>query len=216
VPDLALEIEDVATWRAESLWAGSFRRGRVFLAGDAAHVVPPTGGFGGNTGVGDAANLAWKLAAVLKGDAPETLLDSYEQERLPVAEVVVEQAYARYIRRVVPEEIDATTPEVRDDLTIEIGQLYRSNAVEGARSADEPAFAHPDAIRGRAGSRLPHAWLENGHSTLDIVGTTLVWLLGPDGAGEGVRLTPEIAAQCGIGPAGAVLVRPDGFIAEVR
>ena len=214
VPDLALEIDDVATWKAEAICADAFRRGRVFLMGDAAHVVPPTGGFGGNTGVGDAANLAWKLAQVLKGEAQEALLDSYEEERLPVAEVVVEQAYARYIRRVVPEEINASTPEMRDDLTTEIGQLYRSGAVVRVGGAHDPAYGHPDAIRGLPGARLPHAWLDDGRSTLDLVGTSPVRVLGPDGGGDGIRLSRAVAAECGIADTGGVLVRPDGFIAE--
>ena len=217
VPDLAIEIEDVATWKAEAVCANAYRKGNVFLAGDAAHVVPPTGGFGGNTGVQDAANLAWKMALVLKGKAGEVLLDSYEAERLPVARLTVDQAYARYIRRVVPEEIDATTPEIVDELTMEIGQFYRSNAVVDGRRDDEPACMHPDATRGRAGARVPHAWLEDGRSTRDVATTESVWLLGPDApARQGVRLSAEAARQCGIDPSGAMLVRPDGFVAEVR
>src|SRR5688500_6307050 len=90
VPDLEVEIEDVAVWKATAETADAFRRGRVFLAGDAAHVMPPTGGFGGNTGVHDADNLAWKLAMVLRGEAGESLLESYEAERRPVALLTVE------------------------------------------------------------------------------------------------------------------------------
>ncbi|MGC7532179.1 FAD-dependent monooxygenase, partial [Pandoraea pneumonica] len=67
-----------------------YRVGRVFVAGDAAHIHSPAGGQGMNTGLQDAANLAWKLAAVLKGDAGDALLDSYEAERLPVAHHVLE------------------------------------------------------------------------------------------------------------------------------
>jgi hypothetical protein len=179
-------------------------------------VVPPNGGFGGNTGVQDAANLAWKLAAVLKGEAGESLLDSYEAERLPVAELTVEQAYTRYVRRTVPEELDETTPELRDELTMEIGQFYRSNAVIDGRREDEPACLHPDKTRGRAGARVPHAWLADGRSTVDVAARESTWLLGPEGRGEGVRLPAEAAEQCGIGPAGAMLARPDGYVAEVR
>jgi 2-polyprenyl-6-methoxyphenol hydroxylase-like FAD-dependent oxidoreductase len=215
-PDEPIGIEDVATWVAEAKWADHYRAGRVFLAGDAAHVVPPNGGFGGNTGVQDAANLGWKLAAVLKGEAGESLLDSYEAERLPVAELTVEQAYTRYVRRTVPEELDETTPELRDELTMEIGQFYRSNAVIDGRREDEPACLHPDKTRGRAGARVPHAWLADGRSTVDVGARESTWLLGPEGRGEGVRLPAEAAEQCGIGPAGAMLARPDGYVAEVR
>jgi 2-polyprenyl-6-methoxyphenol hydroxylase-like FAD-dependent oxidoreductase len=216
VPDLAVEIEDVATWKAEAVCAEAYRKGNVFLAGDAAHVVPPTGGFGGNTGVQDAANLAWKLAAVVKGEADADLLGSYEAERRPVGQLTVEQAYARYIRRVTPEEIAPDTPEMRDELTMEIGQFYRSGAVVDGRREDEPACLHPDQTRGRAGARVPHAWLEDGRSTLDLANQRLTWLLGPEAAPrEGVRLSSEAADLCGLGPAGAMLARPDGFVAEV-
>jgi 2-polyprenyl-6-methoxyphenol hydroxylase-like FAD-dependent oxidoreductase len=221
-PDLPIEIEDVATWKAEAKWADSYRSGRVFLAGDAALVVPPNGGFGGNTGVQDAANLAWKLAAVLRGEADESLLDSYEQERQPVAELTVEQAYTRYIRRTVPEELDEATPALRDELTMEIGQFYRSNAVVGGRNDDEFACTHPDATRGRAGARVPHAWLGGGRSTIDCAAERLTLLHGPAGdwadaaAPLGLAaeaLPPEAAVAIGIGPHGALLARPDGFVA---
>src|SRR3954453_12376919 len=101
---------DIAPWQAEANCAERLRAGRVFLAGDAAHVVPPNGGFGGNAGVQDAHNLAWKLAAgvkaghtlawtlaaVLRGEAGPALLDPYEPERLPLCELTVRQAYTRY------------------------------------------------------------------------------------------------------------------------
>ncbi|HYD23929.1 MAG TPA: FAD-dependent monooxygenase [Croceibacterium sp.] len=226
VPDLAVEIEDVATWRAEAVCAEGYGRGRVFLAGDAAHVVPPTGGFGGNTGVQDAANLAWKLAMVLKGEAGEALLGSYEAERLPVARLIVEQAYARYIRRVVPEEIAPDTPEMRDELTMEIGQFYRSDAVIGGRPSGELACVHPDETRGHPGSRVPHAWLGEGASTIDCAANGFALLTAPDAqrwrdaaAGltglplELVKLDGDSAARGGIGQSGALLARPDGFVA---
>lgn len=217
VPDIPVEIEDVAIWHAEALWANAYRKGRIFLAGDAAHVVPPTGGFGGNTGVQDAANLAWKMAKVLKGEADESLLDSYEAERLPVAELTVGQAFTRYIRRVTPEEMNDSTPDLRDEVTMEIGQFYRSNAVVDGRREDEPACLHPDKTRGRAGARVPHAWLADGRSTLDVAAKEATWLLGPEAASqEGVRLSAAEAERCGIAPTGAMLVRPDGYVAEVR
>lgn len=82
-PDL--EIDSISTWRMTAQVARSYRDGRVFLVGDAAHRFPPTGGLGMNTGIADAHNLVWKLAAVLRGRADEALLDSYETERRPVA-----------------------------------------------------------------------------------------------------------------------------------
>ena len=225
VPDLDVEIEDVATWKAVAECAEAYQAGRVFIAGDAAHVVPPTGGFGGNTGVQDAANLAWKLAMVLKGEAGEALLDTYEAERLPVGQITVEQAYARYIRRVVPEEIAPDTPEMRDELTMEIGQYYRSGAVVGGRAANELPCVHPDITQGAPGSRVPHAWLGEEVSTIDSAANGFALLLGPELKGwraaaaeariavEMVQLEAEAAERCGIGASGALLARPDGFVA---
>jgi 2-polyprenyl-6-methoxyphenol hydroxylase-like FAD-dependent oxidoreductase len=229
VPDIAVEIEDVAKWRAEAICADAYRKGRVFLAGDAAHVVPPTGGFGGNTGVQDAANLAWKLALVLKGHAGEALLGTYEAERLPVGQLTVEQAYARYIRRVTPEEIRPDTPEMRDELTMELGQFYRSDAVIGGREAGEPACVHPDLTRGRPGSRVPHAALRDGYSTIDLSSDWFALVLGPDAdawiepIGEACRrigfalhgeaAPADLLDRFGIRPSGILLVRPDGFVA---
>jgi 2-polyprenyl-6-methoxyphenol hydroxylase-like FAD-dependent oxidoreductase len=223
VADLEVEIEDVATWKATAECAARFADGRVFLAGDAAHVVPPTGGFGGNTGVQDAANLCWKLALVLKGEAGEALLESYDCERRPVGQLIVEQAYARYIRRVVPEEIVPDTPAMCDELTMEIGQFYPSGAVADGRGEDEPACLHPDLTQGRPGSRVPHAWLTDGRSTLDCTANGLALLAGPQAHGwvaaaediglPAVTLPADAARACGIGKSGALIARPDGFVA---
>ena len=103
----------------------------MFLAGDAAHVVPPNGGYGGNTGILDARNLAWKLAAVVKGEAGTGLLDTYEAERHPLGQLTVEQAYTRYATRVVPERGTDDAEPFIDDLTMELGLVMRSRAVIG-------------------------------------------------------------------------------------
>src|SRR5690349_16022156 len=91
VPDLSVEILGAVPWVAAAQVAERYRDGRVFLAGDAAHHMPPTGGFGMNTGVQDAHNLAWKLAAVLEGWACPALLDTYDAERRPFGEFVTQQ-----------------------------------------------------------------------------------------------------------------------------
>ena len=144
--DMPMEIVDVANWRAEATCAERLREGRVFLAGDAAHVVPPNGGFGGNTGIQDAHNLAWKLAAVVKGEAGPALLDTYEAERLPLCELIVQQAYTRYATRVVPERgTDGVQPPV-PDIELEIGGVMRSAAIQ--REEDDDGALH--LARGRA------------------------------------------------------------------
>ncbi|RSS80401.1 FAD-dependent monooxygenase [Streptomyces sp. WAC06614] len=90
--DHPMEVESISRWPVEGTVARDFRSGRVFLVGDAAHRHPPSGALGLNTGVQDAHNLAWKLALVLGGQADGALLDSYQAERRPVAERVVERA----------------------------------------------------------------------------------------------------------------------------
>ncbi|WP_328406337.1 FAD-dependent monooxygenase (plasmid) [Streptomyces sp. NBC_00390] len=92
---LPLRIVSVLPWQVQGLVADRFRSGRVFLAGDAAHVFPPVGTFGIDTGVSDAYNLAWKLAHVLQGKAGEGLLDSYDDERRPTAELLLKQLVLR-------------------------------------------------------------------------------------------------------------------------
>jgi 2,4-dichlorophenol 6-monooxygenase len=92
LPDLDMEVKAVSHWQFEGVVADRFRVGPVFLAGDAAHRHPPTGGLGLNTAIGDASNLGWKLAAVIRGEASPELLDTYEPERMPVAARNVEHS----------------------------------------------------------------------------------------------------------------------------
>jgi 2-polyprenyl-6-methoxyphenol hydroxylase-like FAD-dependent oxidoreductase len=86
---------DARSWTVAAYVADHFAKGRVFLIGDAAHLMPPTGGFGGNTGIHDAHNLAWKLDAVLRDAAGPSLLDTYDNERRWIAERTLAQALAR-------------------------------------------------------------------------------------------------------------------------
>ncbi|MFZ3033710.1 MAG: FAD-dependent monooxygenase [Parvibaculum sp.] len=92
VPQGGIDVRNISNWVMSARIAEHYRKGRIFLAGDAAHRFPPTGGLGLNTGAVDAQNLAWKLAAVVKGEAGEALLDTYEAERRPVALVNSEQS----------------------------------------------------------------------------------------------------------------------------
>ncbi|HEY1568305.1 MAG TPA: FAD-dependent monooxygenase, partial [Solirubrobacteraceae bacterium] len=240
VPEIPVTVEDIATWRAVADSAERYRDGRVFLAGDAAHTMPPNGGFGGNTGVQDAHNLAWKLAFVLKGLAGPGLLDTYDAERRAIGELTVEQAYARYVTRVAPYLGTEGMQEIVDDMSMEIGYRYNSAAV-ALEPGDAPGlYEHPRESAGRPGSRAPHVPVEragNSVSALDLFGGGFVLLAGPEGqawleaarsaasaremplegyvVGEGeVRDSgAAFGAAYGISPSGAVLVRPDGFVA---
>jgi 2-polyprenyl-6-methoxyphenol hydroxylase-like FAD-dependent oxidoreductase len=221
--DVPVAIEDVQSWTAAAATAASFRQGSVFLAGDAAHVMPPTGGFGGNTGVADVHNLAWKLAMVLRGDAGPGLLDSYDAERRPIAALTVEQAYRRYVERVDPTLPSADLAPNLADTAIELGAIYRSRAVIAEGADDAPTEA-PEQPSGRPGARLPHRWIEDGGervSTLDLAGPGFVLLAGPEGqawlaaarrtGGLDARQVSDPAAL-GVTAQGALLLRPDGVI----
>ncbi len=238
VPGIPVVIENIATWRAVADVADRFQDGRVFLAGDAAHVVPPNGGFGGNTGIQDAHNLAWKLALTLTGVAGPRLLGTYDAERRPVGELTVEQAYTRYVTRVAPYLGTEDTQPLVDDFSMEIGYRYNSPAVV-LEPGRHPLHEHPRMSRGRPGARAPHVLLDRHGtplSTLDLFGRNFALLTGPEGrpwhaaalaAADrlGVPLDAHVVGatgltdpgggfprEYGISPSGAVLVRPDGFV----
>ncbi len=238
VPAAKIEITQIIPWRTVADSAERYSKGRVFLVGDAAHTMPPNGGFGGNTGVQDTHNLAWKLALVLRGAARPTLLDSYDAERRPVGALTVEQAYARYVRRTAPYlGLDTVQPLV-DDWNMEIGHHYRSHAI--LTEPDDLAEVHTDPFksRGRPGTRAPHFVLERDgqrRSSHDLYGRGFVLLCAPDGA-PWVQAVQSLAnpfltvhqigvpdgwrdpanafvETYGVLSTGAVLVRPDGFVA---
>jgi 2,4-dichlorophenol 6-monooxygenase len=100
VDDLELAVEHIRPWRMTCQVAERYREGRVLLVGDAAHRFPPTGGLGLNTGVADAHNLMWKLAAVVEGRAPESLLDTYGAERRPVARTNADTSLDNAVRMI--------------------------------------------------------------------------------------------------------------------
>ncbi len=127
-PDLEVNVLDVDKWRAVAEAADTFQRGRIFIAGDAAHTMPPTGGFGGNTGIQDAHNIAWKLAMALEGTAGPALVDTYDQERQPAGVQAIEQAYNRYVSRSDPDLGTEGMHEAIPDMHVEFNR-YRSTAV---------------------------------------------------------------------------------------
>jgi len=259
-PHLRIDSLSVDKWKVFSDVATTFQSGRILLAGDAAHTVPPTGGFGGNVGIHDAHNLAWKLAAVLQGQAGPDLINTYNQERQPAGALVVEQAYTRYVTRSDPELGTVGMQVAVPDMHVEFNR-YRSGAVlpdvgyidDGAIDID------PRLSRGLPGTRAPHVELtRDGEviSTLDLYTGEFILVAGPDGPGWANAVMGARAAlgvdllQCridrgdtqawrdskdgrhtgdlldthgaystpfwtkyGIGPSGATLVRPDGYVA---
>lgn len=233
VNDVPVTIENVMKWQATADTAERFQQGRVFLAGDAAHVMPPTGGFGGNTGVQDGHNLAWKMALVLQGIAGPELLSTYDAERRPVSAFTVEQAYSRYVTRWAPYLGTDGLQPMANDLDIDLAYRYRSAAVIPDDGPDDGCMHEPTReTKGRPGTRAPHFVLDaNGGppSTLDRFGRHFVLLAGAEGGAwcqhgrdAARQLGMEFEAHqiadagfpgaYGITPAGAVLVRPDGFV----
>src|SRR6476469_3241405 len=183
---MPMEIDDVANWRAEATCAERLREGRVFLAWDAAHVVPPTGGFGGNTGIQDAHNLAWKLALVLQGKAGAALVDTYDQERQPAGRQAIEQAYNRYVTRSDPDLGTEGMHEAIPDMHVEFNR-YRSTAVVPDEDYEDDGGLDidPRESRGLPGTRAPHVELTRdgkGISTVDLYMGDFVLIAGPDGA----------------------------------
>jgi 2-polyprenyl-6-methoxyphenol hydroxylase-like FAD-dependent oxidoreductase len=220
---IPIEVYDVMKWNARADTAERYQDRRIFLAGDSAHTLLPYGGFNGNCGVQDAHNLAWKLAQVLRGDAGEELLDTYNQERQPVGVFTAAQAYSRYVLREAKYLNDGTLMPMENDLNVEVGYRYHSPAVIADPDDAGSPHEHPRQANGKPGSRAPHLWLEEGRSTLDYFGKGFVLLAGGDGAAwcqgapAGVRAEridhPEFCPAYGITAQGAVLVRPDGFVA---
>ena len=189
--EIEAEVLGTDPWTARMLLADRYRHGRVFLAGDAAHLNPPWGGHGFNTGIGDAVNIGWKLAAVLRGWGGDGLLASYEAERRPVAERTVREATAN-MSVLAPElgnpELDAPGPigeqarraaaqviQVAKDrefhsLGIVLGYQYDPSPVivdDGTPPLPEGQDYVPAA---RPGARLPHLWLPDGASLYDRLG----------------------------------------------
>jgi 2-polyprenyl-6-methoxyphenol hydroxylase-like FAD-dependent oxidoreductase len=242
------EIINVVPWTRRDWVAGNYGEGRVLLAGDAAHQNSPTGGFGMNTGLGDAVDLGWKLAALVHGWGGPKLLESYETERRQVALRNVGEATGNFARYRLPDctAIDDNTVE-GDELRREVGRgIIRSSTRQyltdgialgyrydasplicadgSAATLDEASNYVPTA---RPGSRAPHAWLEDGRSTLDLFGAGFTLLrLGahpPEAdaleAAAVARAMPLMVALVSDGAVhelyerALVLVRPDGHVA---
>jgi putative polyketide hydroxylase len=221
-------------WIVGSWVAERFREGRIFLAGDSAHVTPPAGGFGASLGVHDAHNLCTKLGQVLSGEASEKLLDCYEPERLPVANLTVDQATSRFkgLRSTGGPE---TAPTLYDETAITLGYRYYSDAILSEDLETSPV--NPGALSGQPGTRAPHVAISNGGkwmSSLDLYRSHPVLIVGPRGQhwlGVGAQLATQFRLNIqhvgadadrsaeaflqahGISETGAILIRSDGFVA---
>ena len=238
-----LEVIDVATWQPYERVANEFRCGRVFLVGDSAHTMPPFKAGGANTAIQSAHNLAWKLAAVLNGTAGPGLLATYHAERHPVGRFNARQsltgpslAFLRLDdnRPLLPPDEEAPM------FALLIGYQYRSAAVisDDPVPPDPDAVSLVDELRGQPGTRVPHAWVVDGGkrvSTLDLLGPGFTLFTGDDDAawsdaaaraskaagvpisvrriGTALDADGSWAAATGLAPDGALLVRPDDFVA---
>ncbi|MFI0411622.1 FAD-dependent monooxygenase [Actinomadura sp. 3N508] len=179
--DIQVTIRSRWPWDMAEQVATRFAVGRVLLAGDAAHVIPPTGAYGANTGIADAHNLAWKLALVLSGTAGDGLLATYEEERHPVGSFAARQGALTLASR-SGKATGKQQEETADALTVTMGLPYRSAAVVPDGKADRlPQAYDPRALHGEPGTRAPHVWLEHGGEpicTLDLFGREFVLLAG--------------------------------------
>src|ERR1700761_3806428 len=244
IPDIPVKVLGVSPWEASAIVADRYRVGNVFLTGDAAHEMPPTGGFGMNTGVQDVHNLAWKIAAVLRGNADDALLDTYHAERQPLGEITTQTSLANALSMGRQARQSNVLP--RREFLSEQGLIFGLSYESGAVVPDgTPPVAVEDPITeyvpsARPGSRAPHVWLRRGNeqiSTIDLFGPRFVLLAGRDGdawkrAAEGndPSWPPLVAftisedgglgdpdghwhSVYGVDADGAVLVRPDGYVA---
>ena len=222
------EPEWSSLWRANIRLADRYRAGRVFLAGDAAHIHSPAGGQGMNTGIQDAHNLGWKLAAVAKGASP-ALLDSYEAERRPVAAGVLALSNARLEQAIEQKGI----PTRRDASTTQLDVSYRGSAL-ARDDRDETALLRagdraPDATRLTTveGERRLFDLTRGGRFTLLSFGATpaaeaspsglrTLHVVGrPTGPGDIADAEGHLAGAYGAADHTLVLIRPDGHVALI-
>jgi 2-polyprenyl-6-methoxyphenol hydroxylase-like FAD-dependent oxidoreductase len=215
--DADFHILKVGHWVRRRMVADHYGRGRVFLAGDAVHVMPPNGGLGMNTGIGDAVDLGWKLAAVYHGWGGPELLASYEHERRPVGIRQCDEAMRNFERYGSRKPVPHVTEENEEGERVrrELGQrLAASNSLAWENPLhthlgycyagspiivpDGPPPPEPEDTRvykptSQPGCRAPHAWLADGRSTLDLFGRNFTLLRLAADAPDAARLTSAAA-----------------------
>ena len=217
--EMAYEILSSDEWLPNRLIADRYRRGRIFIAGDACHLHPPLGGYGMNMGVADSVDLGWKLAAVLQGWADPALLDSYELERRPVHRRVIDEAVGNQAahgavmrpgleaedaegetaRQAVGDLIRQTRHKEFRSLGVVLGYTYAGSpfvASEAAPAPESPSTEYrPSAYPGRL---APHLWLEDGRSLYDLFGAGFTLLVTDADHGGDVTAATDDAAQMGV------------------
>jgi 2-polyprenyl-6-methoxyphenol hydroxylase-like FAD-dependent oxidoreductase len=258
VADLHVEVLSIGLWQLNAAVVERMVQGHVVLCGDAAHQFPPTGGLGVNAGLQGMHNVMWKLAWYLHGHASWSLVETYETERRPVSERITRQSFENSLNvariraaiagdgvgDLTPAQIAVESRRYGNHLGVEFGSCYTSSAVidDGTTPptvGDDYSDYLPSAT---PGARAPHQWLgrpESRLSTLDLVGSGLTLLAGPDGdewraaaarAHDRARVPigayvvdragladlDDFCGAYGIAPDGAVLVRPDGHVAWRR
>jgi putative polyketide hydroxylase len=196
IHEIEIDIKSILPWEPSVQVAEKFQHGRIFLAGDAAHQMPPWAGQGANSGVADAHNLAWKLAAVLQGRAGPGLLSTYDVERLPVGRTAAEVSAAAADERglITMKKSLSLISSIFQRAFIISGHGYTYSSQAIATESTFPlggiswkAWSLPSlalALDGRPGSRAPHIWIEHQGkriSTLDLFGKSFVLLAGSDG-----------------------------------
>jgi 2-polyprenyl-6-methoxyphenol hydroxylase-like FAD-dependent oxidoreductase len=217
--EFSYEVLSVLPWKRRGLVAKRYGRGRVFLAGDAVHQSSPTSGLGMNTGLGDAVDLGWKLAAMIDGWGGERLLESYGAERMPVGRSSVADSDRTYRettllrgadaiaqkspegdsqRRQFAEDLVART-QGRSDPTsenVKLGYCYDHSPIVWADGTAGPPEAAWDFVpSARPGSRAPHAWIGENRSVLDLFGHGFVLLRFGKEPAEAQALVQAAAAR---------------------
>jgi 2-polyprenyl-6-methoxyphenol hydroxylase-like FAD-dependent oxidoreductase len=229
--ELPVEVVSTDPWTARMELADRCRSGRVFLIGDAAHLNPPFGGHGLNTGIGDAVDLGWKLAACLAGWGGPGLLDSYEAERRPLHRRVIDEAAAN-MATLAPELLGGDPARVAARITeTKRAEYFSSDLVLGHRYEDSPvlrasAGLGPWRSCAAPGRRLPHRWVSPGVSTLDLITGGHLILTADDALGAragraaaGAGLPASVrqvqrSLMRGLG-AELIVVRPDQVVSAV-
>jgi putative polyketide hydroxylase len=206
-PGMAVEIVDRVHWQPAEIVAEQFQMGRVFLLGDAAHTMPAYKGLGLNTAIQSAQNLAWKLAAIIRGQGTQELLATYHGERHPVGRFAAHQSLTGPGAALLPEGVKSKLLAEKEELPFFypiVGYRYRSQAI----LSEDPAPASPGQIEllecpeftGKPGTRVPHLWVERAGqriSTLDLLDGRFVLLAGPAGA-SWQKAASEVAGSLGI------------------